>query len=67
MSHNPDLDSHDGRIALALERIADTLDDFMDMSLGAQRITSTIARDPEGALVAFTELLADLERRRAER
>jgi len=70
MSRNPDDYTDERRTAVALERIADTLDDYMDMSLAGIEATNGIrAADPEidAALRPLIDVLSAIRERRALR
>ena len=58
MSRNPDDYTNERRTAVALERIADTLDDYMDLTLSAQHVT-TIGL-PREALERLAPLLDEI-------
>lgn len=57
----------------SLQRIADTLNDYMTMSLGAQALTRAalvkdpLSKDPEKAINDFADLLQSIEDRRNQR
>jgi hypothetical protein len=51
----------------ALERIADTLDDYMDMTLAVQAIAPVMTTHPEQALQGLVEALRAVSDRRSER
>jgi len=68
MSRNPDDYTDERRTAVALERIADTLDDYMDMTLTLQEMTVGIRKaDPayEEALRPILAVVAAIKDRRA--
>jgi len=71
MSRDPRLDEPEWIAALALDRIADTLDDYMEMSLSAIEITNAAkaALDSETMVVLrpLLDVLADIRARRADR
>jgi hypothetical protein len=55
------------RTAVALERLADTLDDYMTMSLSLQSIGRTTIGDPQRALDAIGQTLALISEQRVNR
>jgi hypothetical protein len=55
------------RTAEALERMADTLDDFMDMTLALQAIAGIRGTDPDLALRQIVEALQAIGERRKGR
>jgi hypothetical protein len=71
VSRDPRADEPEWQAAWALERIADTLDDYMDMSLSAIEITNAAkaSLDPEtmAVLRPLLDVLADIRARRAAR
>ena len=67
MSRNPDDYTNERRTAVALERIADTLDDYMDMTLSIQEMTVGLRKaDPayEEALKPLLDVVDRIKERR---
>jgi hypothetical protein len=77
VSRNPDDYTDERRTAVALERIADTLDDYMEMSLAAQEIMQELqlagAKGDErwemvrDALAPLFNTIGSIRERRAKR
>jgi len=55
------------RAARALERIADTLDDYMEMSLTTGQMARALADDPEKALTTLSDVMQKIRDRRDAR
>ena len=64
-----DFHDHDSLTAHSLERIADTLDDYMLMSLSLNAITAALRGDPEYAAVLkpLTDVIEQIKQDRATR
>ena len=54
-------------IGRSLNRLADTLDDYMEMTLNMAAYARTAPADPEAALEAIAQVLDDIRKRRADR